>query len=85
MIPTWSDSDKSSSKEEIQSVANLCLMAQDDEVTSKLSLDFTFEELQDTFHYLMKEFGKVSLKNKDLKLKNESLSREKEEILQNNK
>ena len=40
-------------------------MVQDNEVTSKLSLDFTFDELQDVFHDLLDEFRKLSLKNKE--------------------
>ena len=60
-------------------------MAQDEEVTSELSTDFTFEELQDAFHELLNNFKKISIKYKDLKNKNVSLTKEKEEALQNNK
>ena len=45
MIATWSDSDESSSDEEDKNIVNLYLMAQDDEVTFEITLDFTFEEL----------------------------------------
>ena len=47
------------------------------------SLEFAFEELQDTFYDLMKDFKKISMKKKDLKTKNEMLIKEKEETLEN--
>ena len=85
MVATWSDSDDSSTDDENQNFANLCLMTQEDEVQSEHVLDFTFDELQDAFHDLLDEFRKISLKNKDLKIKNESLTKEKKEVIQNNK
>ena len=52
-------------------------MALDEEVSSELPLEFTFDELQDAFHDLIKEFRKVSLKNKNLKAKIEVLIKKK--------
>ena len=54
-------------------------MIQDDEITFKLTLDFTFEKFQNAFHDLLDEFKKISIKNKSLKTRNEALSKEKEE------
>ena len=46
MMATWSESDVSSSEEEDSNKqANLCLMAHKNEVNTKISNDFTFEEL----------------------------------------
>ena len=67
MVVTWSDSDDSMSDEKNQEVVNLCLMIQEEEVTSELLLDFIFEELQNAFCELLDEFKKISKKNKDLK------------------
>ena len=85
IVAAQSDNNKSISDEENKNVVNLCLMAQDDEVTFELVLDFTFDELQDAFYNLLDEFRKISLKNKSLKIKNEALSKEKKEIIQSSK
>ena len=45
MIATWSNSDDSNTNDENQNFANLCLIAQEDEVQSEHVLDFTFDEL----------------------------------------
>ena len=74
MMATWSESDDSSSKEEDSTEqANLCLMAHENEVNSKTPSDFTFEELHEAFYDLIDELKKLGIKNKDLKLKNQSL------------
>ena len=52
-------------------------MAQEDKVNSKPSLEFIFDELQDAFYDLIKDFKKISMKNKNLKIKNEALIKEK--------
>ena len=49
-------------------------MVQDDKTQSEYILDFIFDEF---FHELLDKFKKNSLKNKDLKLKNQSLLKEK--------
>ena len=51
---TWSDNEESGSEEEAEpkEVANLCLMAheEDNEVSTSNSSQFTLNELQDTFN-----------------------------------
>ena len=81
MLEIQSDSDDSSSDEENQDIMNLCLMAQDEEVTSEPSVDFIFEKLQDDFQELLNDFRKISTKYKDLKNKNTLLTKEKDEVL----
>ncbi|GMI95579.1 hypothetical protein HRI_003227200 [Hibiscus trionum] len=90
-IATWSDDESSEEEEE---VANLCLMAIDDElkVNSNLSnFDFTFDELQDAYDELQEVYdelvGKYKesiLKNKktisDLKNQNETFSKTNSEL-----
>ena len=64
---TWSDdkesdSDSNSGEEaEPKKVANLCLMAheEENEVSTSISSQFTFNELQDAFDDLMVEIKKV--------------------------
>ena len=58
ILATWSDSEDSSFKEEIQEEANLCLMAQEEEVISKTKYEFTFNELHNVFNDLLDEFKK---------------------------
>ena len=50
-------------------------MAQDDKITFEPSLDFIFDKLQDALHNLLDKFRKISLKNKDLKIKYKSLTK----------
>ena len=54
MIATWGKSDDSSSQseEEYEEIANLCLMAQDEEVTSEF-LDNSYDELHVDFAELI--------------------------------
>ena len=47
-------------------------MAQKDKVSSDPSLEFTFDELQDAFYDLIKDFKKISIKNKNSKIKNKA-------------
>ena len=56
-------------------------MTLDEEVTFELSIYFIFEELQDAFYELLNDFRKISTKYKDLKNKNASLIKEKDETL----
>lgn len=65
MMDTWSDNEDSSSEEELQKVAHLYFIAIKEEVSYENILDFTLDELQDTFAKLMFDFKKVNLKNKD--------------------
>ena len=74
MMVTQSESDESSSEEEDSNEqANLCLMAHENEVNSETPIDFTFEELHEVFYDLIDELKKLGVKNKELKLKNQSL------------
>ena len=66
-LAAWSDGDSYSDEAGDQEVANLCLMAkEEDEVSlnlSNLSISkFTLEELYDAFNELVEDFEKVSLK-----------------------
>ena len=63
----WSNNEDSSSDEEAQKVANLCLMAHQEEVNVEISLDFTFDKLQETFIDLLIEFNEERLTKKELK------------------
>lgn len=65
MITTWSNSDELSLYDDNHEVANLCLMAHEDEVTSKLVRYFTFKELQEAFNDLLDNLKKLNLKNKE--------------------
>ena len=47
-------------------MANLYLMANEEEVTSE-TCDYTFDELQDVFSELLDDFKKLKLKRKELK------------------
>ncbi|GMI95525.1 hypothetical protein HRI_003221800 [Hibiscus trionum] len=75
-VATWSDDE--SSDEDEDEVANLCLMAIEDDsmVTSNssYSFDYTFDELQDVYNELALEYEKLILKNRKItsKLKNEN-------------
>ncbi|GAV72621.1 hypothetical protein CFOL_v3_16109 [Cephalotus follicularis] len=82
MIATWSDSDESSSEQEIEEVANMALMAIEDEsdhevTTSSLSfneLQCEYDELLNVLndlnneYYLLKKIAKIRAnENKELK------------------
>ena len=69
MLATWSNNDHTSSEKEErhQEIANMYLMAHENEVCSGTQIDFSFKELQDAFFELMLEYKKLSLKNKELK------------------
>ena len=56
-------------------------MANDDEINSKNSSYFTFDELFEAFNNLIHEFKKLRLKNKELRKPNLSLIEEKNKIL----
>ena len=78
-MATWSASDDSSSEEENSTEqVNLCLMAHKNEVIFETPSDFTFEELHEAFYDLVDELKKLGMKNKELKLKNQSLLKQAE-------
>ena len=81
MMATWSDSEDSSSEEEQKEVANLCFMANNDEVKDNSEPEFTFEELENAFYELMHDFKKIKQENKKLKENISSLSSNKEKSL----
>ena len=82
MVATWSDSESFSSEEEKEKdkIANLCLMGLDEEVTPDPN-EITFDELNEAFCDLLKEFQKVVSKNKDLKIKYELDEKEKSDFI----
>ena len=82
MIVTWRESNESSSQseEENEEVANLCLMAQEDKVTSKF-MDESYDELQVALADLISKFKKLSSKYRNLEVKNQSLLKENINLL----
>ena len=66
LMMAWNDSEESSSDDEHKESANICLMAREDEVHSDSYLDFDIDELSDTFDELMKEYKKLSKREKKL-------------------
>ena len=85
---TWSDDEEfgSKNKAEPKEIANLCLMAHEDEdkVLNSNSSQISFDELQDAFDELMIEFKKVRIKNSLIKKMVSTLSKDNED-LQNEK
>jgi hypothetical protein len=77
------------SNDEEDSTEAFCLMAYEDEVTSKLnSLEdesYSYDELQNAFEELVEEFEKNVLKNKGFKKKVTSLSNELDDFKSKNK
>jgi hypothetical protein len=76
------------SNDEEDSTEAFCLMAYEDEVTSKLnSLEdesYSYDELQNAFEELVEEFEKNVLKNKVFKKKVTSLSNELDDFKSKN-
>ena len=68
-------------KKQEEDIANLCLMANNNEVNLENSSNFIFDELYEVFNDLMDKYKKLRLKNKELKSLNISLSKEKNKIL----
>ena len=52
-------------------------MAPENEVITETQNESSFDDLQEAFHELLDDLKKLRLKNKDLKLKNQILSKEK--------
>ena len=91
MTATWSDSDESSLEED-EEIANLCLMAKEENSSSDENEDvydlYTFDELQDTFNDLSSRFKKLGYKHivlkknfSKLKAKVKALEKQKEIFL----
>ena len=90
MVATWSDSDDESNKDSSDNeVANLCLMAQEDddlqEVSSSSHCDLnnyepSYDELEKAFDDLFSESKKLGTKNSTLKKLLASMTQEKENI-----
>ena len=67
MMTIWDDNDILSSHEKKEEgMANLCLIANDDEVNNENSFKFILDELFKGFNNLMDEYKKLRLKNKKL-------------------
>ena len=84
MFGAWTDnesSSSSSSEEEQQSnFANFCLMAHQEDEEPSSDYDFTFEELRTAFDELMSEFIKAGKRIDKLKVINDDLLKEKNEL-----
>ena len=65
-MATWSDSEESSSEDEHQDYANLCLMTHGDEVSSNLDSYLSIDELYEALDELMKEYKKLKKRVKKL-------------------
>ena len=77
-MAAWGDSEDSSSKDEQKETANICFMAQGDEVSSsssQLDSDFDVDELPKTYNELMTEFKKLHKKRKGTNLLNEKIGK----------
>ena len=80
MVAAWGKSEDESSSNEIENeVANLFLMALEDEDSTQDEVTTLYEELESAFHELQNEFRKVCTKNKVLKNSVASLSSNIEE------
>ena len=82
MVALWERSDISSSdsEEENEEVANLCFMAQDDEVASRF-LDGSYDELHNAFVHLLSKYKKLSSKYKKVEAKNQLLLKKNSELV----
>ena len=81
-MAAWGDNEYSSSKDEQNKTANICFMAQGDEVfsTSLLNSNFDIDELFDAYNELMIEFKKLHKKRKETNLLNEKINNQLEEL-----
>ena len=70
MLGIQEDSDTSSFNEEEERIANLHLVANNNEVYLQNSFEFSFDKLYEAFNDLMEEYKKLRLKNKELKSSN---------------
>ncbi|GAV61960.1 hypothetical protein CFOL_v3_05485 [Cephalotus follicularis] len=82
-VAIWDDSDLSSSEEESDGeVANIAFMAIEEEEEDEVN--FSFDELQDAYKNLFHEYKNVCLKNKSLKKNAISMSKEIENLKNEN-
>ncbi|GAV70657.1 hypothetical protein CFOL_v3_14155 [Cephalotus follicularis] len=82
MVATWSDSDPSTSEEESgEEVAHIAYMAIEDEEDE---VNFSFDELQNAYEKLYIEYENVCLKNKSLKKSAISMSKEIDDLKNEN-
>ncbi|GAV66677.1 LOW QUALITY PROTEIN: UBN2 domain-containing protein, partial [Cephalotus follicularis] len=82
-VATWDDSDPSSSKEESdEEVANIAFMAIEEE--NENEVNFTFDNLENAYENLFNENENVCLRNKTLKKKTISMSKEIENLKSEN-
>ncbi|GAV61928.1 zf-CCHC domain-containing protein [Cephalotus follicularis] len=89
MVATWDDSDLSNSDESgsDEEVVNITLMAMEEDTSgdeSENEVNFTFDELQNAYENLFKEYESICLKNKSLKKNGISLSKEIENLKNEN-
>ncbi|GAV61929.1 zf-CCHC domain-containing protein [Cephalotus follicularis] len=89
MVATWDDSDLSNSDESgsDEEVVNFTLMAMEEDTSgdeSENEVNFTFEELQNAYENLFKEYESICLKNKSLKKNAISMSQEIENLKNEN-
>ncbi|GAV90906.1 zf-CCHC domain-containing protein/UBN2 domain-containing protein, partial [Cephalotus follicularis] len=89
MVAIWDDSDPSSSEEEEsdEDVVNLALMAMEEDTNgdeSESEVNFTFDELQNAYENLFKEYENICLKNKSLMKNAISMSNEIENLKKQN-
>ncbi|GAV60412.1 zf-CCHC domain-containing protein/UBN2 domain-containing protein [Cephalotus follicularis] len=83
MVATWDDSDPSSSEEECdEEVANIAFTEIQEEEEDEVN--FSFDELQDAYENLFHEYKNVCLKNKSLKKNAISMSKEIENLKNEN-
>ena len=81
MVAAWGESEDENLSDEIENeVANLCLMALEDEDSTDDELTTLYKELESAFHELQDEFRKVCAKNNVLKKSIASLSSNVEEL-----
>ncbi|GAV87502.1 hypothetical protein CFOL_v3_30928 [Cephalotus follicularis] len=82
MVATWSDSDPSTSEEESdEEVAHIAYMAIENEESE---VNFSFDELQNAYEKLYDEYENVCLKNKTLKKNAIFLSKEIDDLKNEN-
>ncbi|GAV70883.1 zf-CCHC domain-containing protein/UBN2 domain-containing protein, partial [Cephalotus follicularis] len=88
MVATWDDSDSSSFEEESdEEVVNFALVALEEDTSgdeSENEVNFTFDELQNAYENLFKEYENICLKNKSLKKNAISMSNEIENLKKEN-
>ncbi|GAV66124.1 zf-CCHC domain-containing protein/UBN2 domain-containing protein, partial [Cephalotus follicularis] len=89
IVATWDDSDLSSSNESgsDEEVVNFALMALEEDTSgdeSENEVNCTFEELQNAYENLFKEYENICLKNKTLKKNAISMSKEIDDLKSEN-